>query len=150
LQKLNLSFKVHGGILTGKYFNDKPNVLLDNIESTVNPNIKDYDWSNLVALTYSTANGCKDAYCPSAKYDVNTALFQKTAAADKKDPCFCLGIDLTDSKYYNCYCSSTDNANKFPCKCFDPISKTYPFKVYTSTRDETKSRENCNCLAAEI
>jgi len=116
----------------------------------MNPNIKDYDWSNLIALTYSTANGCKTAYCPNGKYDLNTALNEKTAAADKKDPCFCLGIDLTDSKYYNCYCSSADNALKFPCKCFDSTAKNYPFKLYTSTRDDTKARDNCNCLSSEI
>lgn len=148
MQKLNLSFKIHGGIITGLYFNDAANVLLANNQKTLNPNIKDYDWSNLVALTYSTANGCKDPYCPIGKYDLTTANTEKTATT--KDPCFCLGIDMTDPKYYNCYCSSADNANKFPCKCFDSTVKDYPVKLYTLTRDDTKARDNCNCLTSEI
>jgi len=102
----------------------------------------------MVALTHDTANGCKDAYCPSAKYDLDSALIYKTATT--KDPCFCLGIDVTDPKYYNCYCQSADNAAKFPCKCYDATSKKYPFKVFTTTRVETDARDNCNCLAADI
>jgi len=114
----------------------------------MNPNIKDYDWANMIGMTHNIDNGCKDAYCPTAKYDLQSVATQ--VITNTIDPCFCLGIDITDPKYFNCYCFIAENANKFPCKCFDQYSFSFPFKLYTSTRDDTSSRENCNCKSSEI
>jgi hypothetical protein len=144
---LNLSFKVHGAIVTGPNWEDNPTTAFNALESKLNPVIKGYDWSNVVAVEHSKDAGCP-AYCPIGKYDIDA---YKASLTPTKDPCHCVGIDLTDWTYPYCYCSVAANALNFPCACMDATAKTFTWVTDAGTTRVAEpgavptAAEKCNC-----
>jgi len=134
---LNLSFKVHGAILTGVHYGDNPTSYLQALETKLNPNIPGYDWSNVVAVEHNPDNGCP-AYCPIGTYNKDSFLLSFQSDATKRDPCFCNGIDVTDPTYHFCYCWTNSYGNKanFPCTCISDsnvdASTTWPTSASTA------------------
>ena len=133
--------------MTGPNWEDNPTTAFNALESKLNPVIKGYDWSNVVAVEHSKDAGCP-AYCPIGKYDIDA---YKASLTPTKDPCFCVGIDLTDWTYPYCYCSVAANALNFPCACMDATAKTFGFETAAGTTRVAEAGavptagEKCNC-----
>ena len=117
------------------------------METRLNPYIKGYDWSNLVAVDQTEAAGCTK-FCFATTYNPAAHLKSLTSGGE---PCFCLGVDLTDPVYQNCFCSVAANAAVFPCTCMDATTKVFTHAFGSiGTPGVRATAATCQCLNTEV
>jgi len=143
--------KLHGGIVTGLFYDRATTVSTTYFPKIDDPQVAGYDWSNVVNVIHGTEFSCP-AYCPTATYGITAYLTQSTTT---KDPCFCNGIDLTDTSYHYCYCNDAANVAKFPCTCMDTTTKVFTWvtaqgtartaELGTAVASADLATQKCNC-----